>query len=100
MIAFRPAIAYGFSKDSWSTVLNGSRDKQIEDNIMVTYAKAMIRPQLILAVFLVAGFMIVSGRALAAAPAGETRLSITTQNTKERRDNGIDGGGRKHRAAH
>jgi hypothetical protein len=58
---------------------------------MATKAKAVIRPPLFLAVFLAAGLIIISTQVFAEAPADEIRLSITTQNTKERRDHGVPG---------
>ena len=49
----------------------------------------MNRSQILVTVFIVAGLIIFSGNAF--ADEGDKRLSITTQNTMEQRDNGIAG---------
>jgi len=58
---------------------------------MDTYTRFFNWTRLLLAIFLVAGLMIVSVDAFAAGVDAETRLSVTTQSTREQRDNGAPG---------
>ncbi len=56
---------------------------------MKTYSRTVNRSQILFMVFFVAGLIIISGNAF--ADEGEKRLSITTQNTMEQRNNGVEG---------
>jgi len=58
---------------------------------MDTYAKTINWTKLLLAVFFVAGLMVVSASVYAAEGVAEKRVSITTQSTREQRDSGVPG---------
>lgn len=58
---------------------------------MDTYATLVNRYQLLIAVFLTAGLIVLSANVFADETDGEKRVSITTQNTKEKRDKGVAG---------
>ena len=89
MIALRAFHAYRFSNDSVRKELNGSHDAGVEDTRMKTNARTMSRTQILLTMLLTAGLNIFSANAI--ADGGDKRLSITTQNTMQQRDNGVAG---------
>ena len=90
MIAFRTCCAYGFSPDSEREGLNGSQEGRVEDRLMETTTNITKWSRILLVMFFAAGVAIISANALADT-AGIGRASITTQNTREQRDNGVTG---------
>jgi hypothetical protein len=58
---------------------------------METYAKVISRPQVLATVFLVVGLILLSENVFADGTDDDKRLSITTQNHKQQRDNGVPG---------
>ncbi len=90
MIAFRTCDAHRFSIDSVTKYLNGNHAARDEDELMETTTNIAIWTRISLAIFFAAGIAIISGDALADTT-GIGRTSITTQSTREQRDNGIAG---------
>ena len=89
MIALHVFGAYRFSNDSERKDKNGNHDAVAEDMHMDTYARNIRWSQMFLTALLVAGLIVISGSAFAYE--SDKRLSITTQNTMEMRDNGTAG---------
>jgi hypothetical protein len=89
MIALHAFYAYKFSSDSERKEFNGSHDAGVEDTHMNTYSTAVNRSQLQLMMFFVVGLIVISGNSL--ADEGDKRLSMTTQNTMQQRNNGTAG---------
>jgi len=91
MIAFHAVDAYEFSNDSERQAFNGNQDEQTRERHMITYALTVSRSQMSAWIFLLAGLLIISTTALGNEIDGEQRLSVTTQNTRVQRDDGIPG---------
>ena len=89
MIPLHVFGAYRFSNDSERKDKNGNHDAVAEDTHMDTYVRDIRWSQMFLTALLVAGLIVISGSAF--ADESDKRLSITTQNTMEMRDNGIAG---------
>lgn len=90
MIAFRTCDAYRFSIDSARKYLNGNHAARDEDGLMETTTNIGNWTRISLAILFAAGIAIFSGNALADST-GIGRTSISTQSTREQRDNGIAG---------
>jgi len=89
MIALHAFCAYRFSNDSERKDENGNHDAGVEEMHMDTHARDTRWSQIFITTFLVAGLIAISASTF--ADEGDKRLSITTQNTMEKRNNGIAG---------
>jgi len=91
MIAFHAVNAYEFSGDSVRQVLNGSHKAGNEDRKMTTYAKNVEQLRISAMVLLIAGLLILSGNVFASETEGDRRISVTMENSRVQRDNGVAG---------
>jgi len=91
MVAFLTVNAYGFSNDSVRQDLNSSHDAGSEERKMTTCAKFADYLRTSAVIFFLTSLLVVTGNVFASEADIEKRLSVTTQNSRVQRDDGIPG---------